>query len=165
MRLLGVDPGYGRTGVAVLEESSAQGVIHLSLIETSPALPHAQRLRQVHEELCAVIAQHQPRCVAIERLYHGKNAKTVIGVAQARGVALLAAAQHQLPVMEFTPMQIKQSVAGFGGADKEQVARMLAMTLNIPAQIWIDDVTDALAVAFTGLVSAPLLAKLNEAAP
>ena len=162
MMLVGVDPGYGRTGVAVLSAANTQGVRHLELIETSPALPHEQRLREVFENLTRIVAAFAPTHMAIERLFHGKNAKTVIGVAEARGVALLVAAQHNLKVMEFTPMQIKQSVAGFGGADKDQVAKMLALTLQLPTQIWIDDGTDALAVAFTGVVSGPVLEQMEE---
>lgn len=162
MMLVGIDPGYGRTGVAVLSAATTQGVHHLELIETSPALPHEQRLREVFENLTRIFTTFVPTHMAIERLFHGKNAKTVIGVAEARGVALLVAAQHGLKVLEFTPMQIKQSVAGFGGADKKQVAQMLALTLQLPTQIWIDDVTDALAVAFTGVVSGPLLEQMRE---
>ncbi len=100
MKVLGVDPGYGRTGVAVLSGTGRDNVEHLHLIETPAKMPHEQRLKMVHDELTQVAVDFGAEIMAIERLFHGKNAKTVIGVAEARGVALLVAAQQGLPVAE-----------------------------------------------------------------
>ena len=157
MRVIGVDPGYGRTGVAVLEHTSRDGVIALKLLETPKKMPHEKRLAFIYDGLMQVMEEHRPEVMAIEKLLHGSNSKTVIGVAEARGVALLAGAKFNLPVYEYTPKQVKQTVTGSGSADKTMVAKMLAMTLNVPTQLWIDDVTDALGIAFANLVEQPML--------
>lgn len=162
MRIIGVDPGYGRTGVAIFDHEGKGGIVHLELIETSPKITHERRLDQVYVGLRNLISEHEPKLLAIEKLFHGKNAKTVLGVAEARGVALLAGARMHLPVVEFSPNEVKLAVTGYGKSTKDDVSKMLALRLKAHTELWIDDVTDALAVAYTAWLQQPLHGRMKN---
>jgi len=147
-RILGIDPGFGRIGYAVL---SAQGnELHLMVcdaIVTPTTLAYPQRLLQLYEQLDVILSEYQPTEAAIEALFFGKNVTTAIKVAQARGVTILALAQQRLPITEYTPSEVKLAVTGYGAARKEQVGFMVRQLLHLPVVPTPDDAADAAAIA------------------
>ena len=148
MIVLGIDPGTAALGYGIVERTggSLRAVDH-GVIVTSPDLPLAERLLAIHTGVADLIATHAPSIVAVERLYFSRNAQTAMAVGHARGVVLLAAAAGRVPVHEATPSAVKSAVAGYGAADKEQVARMVALVLGMAARPTPDDAADALAIA------------------
>src|SRR5882672_5942404 len=131
MKVLAIDPGYGRCGVAVLmKENGKERVIYSACIETSASLPFPERLAAVVEACGMVLKKEKPGSVAIEKLYFATNQKTAMQVAEVRGALIALAAQHGLPVAEYTPMQVKAAL-GYGKADKKQVAKMLHLLVKI----------------------------------
>ncbi len=153
VRILGLDPGTATTGYGLVEETpDGTFVAHAYGVITTPAkTPMPQRLQRIYTRLSALIRQHAPDEIAIEQLFFGKNVTTGITVAQARGVMLLAAAQADLPLREYKPKAIKQSIAGYGNADKIQMQVMIRELLNLEEPPRPDDAADALAVAITHL--------------
>jgi crossover junction endodeoxyribonuclease RuvC len=148
--VLGIDPGTAALGYGIVERTgSSLRAVDYGLVATSPDISLPERLLRIHEALTELIETHQPDLVGVERLFFSKNAQTAFGVGQARGVVLLAAAQHGVPVREATPNEIKMGVTGFGGADKEQVGRMVAVILRLDAPPTPDDTADALACAIS----------------
>jgi len=148
MRILGLDPGLGTTGYGVVD-GNGQNLrpICYGVITTQPQQDLALRLNDLHQQLCELLASYSPEAVAVEQLFFGNNSRTAIVVGQARGVILLAAAQHHLPVYEYTPMQVKQTITGYGQADKKQIERMVSLLLGLDDIIRPDDAADALAIA------------------
>lgn len=167
VRVFGIDCGTEITGYGVVEPSSstrdvtltcvAQGAIKLTKKKTLP-----QRLDQVFDELSRAMEQWRPEVVAIEEVFYSVNAKSALKLGQVRGVALLAAAKQGLPIAEYAPLRIKQSVVGYGLAKKEQVQFMVARLLNLPEPPEPADVADALAIAICHIHTAETLA-LQEA--
>jgi crossover junction endodeoxyribonuclease RuvC len=154
---LGIDPGTAIMGYGlVASDGRSLQAIDYGAVTTSSALPPEERLRRLHERLCAIIAAHHPDAMAVEELFFNANARTAMAVGQARGVALLAAAQAGLRVHEYTPLQVKDAVAGYGRAGKEQVQLMAATLLALRAVPRPDDAADALAVAICHAHSARL---------
>lgn len=146
--VLGIDPGYAIVGFGLVSEVGGRLTTSVyGAIQTPAKLPLSERLLMIHRELVALIVKYTPTVVGLERLYFAKNAKTAMDVGQARGVILLTCMQHNLPVYEFTPLQVKQAVCGTGGADKGQVQRMVRTLLGLHETPKPDDVADALAVA------------------
>lgn len=149
MRVLGIDPGYDRIGLGVVDKQGASlKVAWCGLVET-PRIDLPTRLRLLHQETVAVLEREKPDCVAIERLFFAKNTTTAIDVAKAAGVLTLAAVATGLPVCEYAPPEIKQSVVGNGRAEKRQVQFMVTRLLGLAETPKPDDVADALAVAIT----------------
>ena len=155
MIVLGIDPGTAALGYGIVESSRGRlrEVDHGCLV-TSPDTALPERLLAVHAIVDELIAVHSPRLLAIERLFFSKNAQTAFAVGQARGVVLLAAAQHRVPVVEATPNEVKSAIAGYGAADKEQVQRMVQLVLGMAELPRPDDAADALAIAVWGANSA-----------
>ena len=155
MIVLGIDPGTAALGYGIVESSRGRlrEVDHGCLV-TSPDTALPERLLAIHALVDELIALHSPRIVAIERLFFSKNAQTAFAVGQARGVVLLAAAQHRVPVVEATPNEVKSAIAGYGAADKEQVQRMVQLVLGMAELPRPDDAADALAIAVWGAHSA-----------
>jgi crossover junction endodeoxyribonuclease RuvC len=152
MRVIGVDPGLARTGVAVVEgEPGALHLVHASCVETAPGVSDASRLAALLDALETLIAVHRPEAAAVEQLFFAANRTTAMRVAEARGVALCALSRAGLEAVEYTPMQVKESVAGYGGAAKPQVLRMVCTLLRVDGVPGPDDVADACAVAITHL--------------
>jgi crossover junction endodeoxyribonuclease RuvC len=153
--VLGIDPGTAALGYGIVESSRGRlrEVDHGCLV-TSPDTPLPERLLAIHALVDELIALHSPRIVAIERLFFSKNVQTAFAVGQARGVVLLAAAQHRVPVVEATPNEVKSAIAGYGAADKEQVQRMVQLVLGMAELPRPDDAADALAIAVWGANSA-----------
>lgn len=154
MLVLGIDPGLARTGFAFVEER--QGRYHYlqsGCITTAKTMPSSQRLLAIYEELETLIEQQQPQALALEKLFFSKNVRTALQVGEARGVVILAAAGRGLALFEYTPLQVKQAVAGYGRADKDQVEKMVCLTLDLKKPPSVDDEADALAVALCHLQS------------
>ena len=149
-RILGIDPGFGRVGFGIIEKRGTEWVhvVH-GLIETSPKKTFVERILEIHETLQKIITKYEPTRAAIEELFFYKNVTTAIQVAQARGVILLTLMQAGLPIDEFTPLEVKQSVTGFGRAEKGQIQKMVLMILKLKDKKIQDDAADALAIALT----------------
>ena len=151
-RVIGVDPGTARLGYAIVEEQ--RGRLRLEtcgVIETPKTQPMPQRLLALFEQLSAIVRDHAPREMAVEELFFAKNVTTAVTVGQARGVALLVAAQAGIPVAEYKPMHVKQAVHGYGLATKEQVGEMVRVLLRLPHVPTPDDAADAAAIAICHL--------------
>jgi crossover junction endodeoxyribonuclease RuvC len=148
MIVLGVDPGTASLGYGIVEGRGGRlRAVDFGCLTTSPDQGLPERLLAIHRLLDDLIALHHPDLMAVERLYFSRNAQTAIAVGQARGVVLLSAAAAGVPVREATPTEVKSAVSGHGGADKEQVARMVQVCLTLPELPRPDDASDALAVA------------------
>ena len=148
MIILGVDPGTAITGYGVLaSDGDALHMLACGAILTPSDWKMPQRLQHIYAELTALIAKHQPTDAAVEKLFFSKNVRTALSVGQARGVALLAAAQAELAIHEYTPLEVKQAVVGYGRADKSQVQQMVRVLLQLEHVPQPDDAADALAIA------------------
>ncbi|MEN3187330.1 MAG: crossover junction endodeoxyribonuclease RuvC [Atribacterota bacterium] len=149
LRILGVDPGVALTGFGIVgwEEGERVTAIHYGFIETPLRKKVPERLAQIFQEFNTLIGTYRPEEVAVEELFFNKNSKTAISVGEARGVVLLCAALHGIPVYEYTPLQVKQAIVGYGRATKSQVIYMVQQLLQITEEINPDDIADALAVA------------------
>ena len=148
MRVLGLDPGLGTTGYGLVD-SDDQNLrpVCYGVITTRPKQELAQRLNDLHQQLTDLLVSFSPDVAVVEQLFFGNNSRTAIVVGQARGVILLAAAQNHLPIYEYTPMQIKQAITGYGQADKIQIQRMVSLLLGLDKIVRPDDAADALAIA------------------
>ena len=145
---MGIDPGVASTGFGVVRAAGAKlSAIDGGVIEAPPDEPMEDRLNRIHTELEKLLSWHEPVALALEDVYFGKNVRSAIGVGQARGVALLAAAQHQVPCFDYTPQAVKLAVCGTGAAAKRQVQRMVGTLLDLPRPPESDHAADALAVA------------------
>lgn len=150
MRIIGVDPGTATTGFGVIEHVKGRlKFVDAGVILTSKDLEMFKRLQILHEELTQVIRETKPEMAAVEQLFFAKNVTTAITVGQARGVILLTISEANLPIAEYTPMQIKQAVTGYGGAKKDQIQQMVKTLLSLNAIPKPDDAADALAAAIT----------------
>ena len=148
MIILGIDPGTAALGYGIVEQTGGRlREIDHGCLTTSPDLPLGERLLAIHGLVSDLIGLHEPAIVAVERLFFSRNAQTAMAVGHARGVVLLAAAEHGRPVREATPNEVKSAVAGYGAADKEQVQRMVQIVLGMASRPTPDDAADALAIA------------------
>lgn len=148
MVILGIDPGYAIVGWGVLEyKANKFKVIDYGAVTTEAKTPFPLRLCDIYNGLCDIIKKYQPEVLSMEKLFYNNNAKTVIDVAQARGVITLAAQQNGLKIAEYTPLQVKQSVTGYGRAVKKQVQEITRIILNLEKIPKPDDTADALAMA------------------
>lgn len=147
MRILGLDPGTATTGFGIVDRvESAPRVVDYGVITTRPGKSAAQRLLEVYDSLIAVIDRYSPDVLVMERLFFAKNQTTAIAVGKACGVMQFAAAQRGLQVVEYTPMEVKQAVVGYGGAEKRQIQYMIQRILNLREPPTPDDAADALAL-------------------
>ena len=146
--ILAIDPGYDRCGVAIVTTGRPSQLLASLCIETHKKDTHAQRLHQVYAQITEIIENYAPTHVALETLFFSVNKKTAIKVAEARGVVVLIAGQHSLPLIELSPQEVKLMMAGVGNADKKQVQKMVALTLKIDISQKIDDEIDAIALGF-----------------
>lgn len=152
MKVLAIDPGYGRCGMAVIERVGTKDVLIFSTcVETSPTTDFAQRLREVVAVCESLLHAHTPDHVAMEKLFFKANRTTAMKVAEVRGALINAAAVASVPVHEYSPAEVKSAVAGWGGADKKQIATMLHALVKIETDIRHDDEYDAIAVGVTHL--------------
>lgn len=153
MRSLGIDPGTATIGYGLVEELSDGSLcaVDFGVISTPPNIPMPERLRMIYDGLTTLVAEHQPERAGVEDLFFAKNVTTAITVAQGRGVILLALTMANIPIVEYKPNVVKQSVAGYGGAKKAQMQEMVRLLLNLDTIPKPDDAADALAVAITDL--------------
>ncbi|MFP4977147.1 crossover junction endodeoxyribonuclease RuvC [Paenibacillus sp. CN-4] len=164
MRILGIDPGLAIVGFGFVDkEGHRLTPVQYGCIQTEAHTPDEERLLHVYEGMLQLIDKYKPDAVAMEKLYFARNVTTALPVAQARGVMVLAAVQRNLPIAEYTPMQVKQAIVGYGKAEKKQVQEMVRMFLKLAAVPKPDDVADALAVAICHAHSYTLNSKLNGA--
>ena len=148
MIILGIDPGYAIVGYGVIEyKNNHFTVIDYGAILTDAGTPFNIRLEKIYDGMCDIITRHKPEAMAIEKLFYNNNAKTVIDVSQASGVIMLAAQKNHVPAFEYTPLQVKQSVVGYGRAEKKQVQEMTRRILALEKIPKPDDTADALAMA------------------
>lgn len=147
--ILGIDPGTATTGYALLREKTDGSLeaVDYGVILTPAGMPQPERLLLLYRRLKEIILLHHPQCGAVEKLFFQRNITTAMTVSQARGVILLALAEAGLPVGEYTPLEVKQAVAGYGGAEKKQVQQMVKMLLELEDIPRPDDAADALAIA------------------
>lgn len=157
MRVLGIDPGTLRTGYGVIvSEGEALKALDWGVIKTSPRKPLSQRLKKIYQELKKVIEAHRPEVVSVESVFFADNAKSALKLGHARGAAILAASNMGLRVEEYSALQIKQAITGYGGAEKEQVSRMVCALLGLSSNIGGGDAADALAAAVCHIHSAAI---------
>jgi len=146
--VMGIDPGVANTGFGVVRVAGGQmSAVDGGVIEVLPGEPIESRLAKIHEGLAELMSWHEPAALALEDVYFGKNVRSAIGVGQARGVALLTAAQRGIPCFDYTPQAVKMAVCGSGAADKPQVQRMVGTLLGLARPPESDHAADALAVA------------------
>jgi crossover junction endodeoxyribonuclease RuvC len=149
MRIIGIDPGTGILGFGVIEASSGNQakLVDAGVIRTKVHQPLDERLEEIYDHLCDIIAESQPKIMVVERLFFAQNVTTAMSVSHARGVAMLAGKKAGLEIVEYTPLQIKQSLTGYGRADKKQMQEMVKILLGLKEVPKPDDCADALAAA------------------
>ena len=164
MRILGIDPGYGITGFGLIEaQRGASQLLRCGAITTPAGADFSYRLEMIYEDMRQLLEMAKPDAVAIEELFFGHNVTTAIGVAQSRGVILLAIRQAGLPVFQYKPMQVKQAVVGYGNTSKHQVMDMTKRLLHLEKMPKPDDAADAIAIALChARSSTSLLAQINQ---
>lgn len=155
MRIIAIDPGYDRLGAAILEKRGGkESLVFSCCITTDKKFPHEQRLLRIGAELAALIKQYEPEAMALEKLFLATNRKTAMLVAEARGVCLYEAARAGIAASEYTPLQIKIAVTGYGKSDKRQVTAMVKRLVKLADKKRLDDEYDAIAVGLTHLATA-----------
>jgi crossover junction endodeoxyribonuclease RuvC len=153
MRILSIDPGFERVGIAVIEKTFLKKdlLVYSNCFKTSAKIPFPHRLRDIGLEIGKVIKKYKPESLAIEKLYFTTNQKTAMGVAEARGVIIYEASKNGLSIYEYTPPQIKVAVTGYGKATKSMVMSMVPKLIELPSDIKSDDEIDAIAIGLTCL--------------
>lgn len=164
MLVIGIDPGTASTGYGVVRQTQDGDLeaVDFGVITTSPDQMMPQRLKKLCIELRDLLVKHQPESSAVEQLFFQRNVKTALTVGQARGVVLLSLAEAGIPVSEYTPMEIKQAVIGYGGAEKRQIQDMVKALLGMTEPPHPDDAADALAVAICHLHSSSTIRRMEE---
>ena len=164
MLVIGIDPGTATTGYGLIREEQDGSLVvgDYGVIQTPAEMPLPDRLLILYNNLTKLIFLHHPESGAVEKLFFQKNVRTALSVGQARGVVLLTLAQSGLSISEYTPLVIKQAVAGYGGADKLQVQNMVRVLLNLPKIPQPDDAADALAIAICHIHSVKFLNLSNQ---
>ena len=148
MRIIGIDPGYAITGFAVVDYNGNHfDLVKSGAIETKAGVPLPVRLTKIYDDMQLLVNEYKPDAISIEELFFNRNTTTAIGVAQGRGAVLIVAAKNNVPIYEYTPLQVKQGVVGYGRADKKQVQMMVKTILNLEKVPKLDDTTAAIAIA------------------
>jgi crossover junction endodeoxyribonuclease RuvC len=167
MKTLGIDPGTAIMGWGIVDDDGSGGLqaVDYGVITTSKDLALPQRLQLLHRGLTEIIERYQPATAGVEELFFSRNVTTALAVGHARGIALLALADANIAVHEYRPMAIKQAVAGYGHADKQQMQEMVRLTLGLETIPKPDDAADALAIAICHAYTGPMLARYAETGP
>jgi crossover junction endodeoxyribonuclease RuvC len=161
--ILGIDPGLAITGYGLVREDDKDlKLVDCGVIRTPKGRPLAERLRAIYAGLATLIDQHQPDTAAVEELFFSRNVRTALSVGHARGVTLLALADAELPIYEYKPLEVKQAIAGYGGANKQQVQEMVRLLLGLDRVPQPDDAADAVAVAVCHIHSARMRALIAD---
>ena len=154
MRILGIDPGYAIIGFGVIDFSSGHySLADMGAITTDADMPFEARIKAIYLDMCELIKTYKPNEMSIEKLFFNTNQKTAIDVAQARGVTILPAIMQGIPIFEYTPLQVKSSIVGYGRAEKKQVQEMVRTMLHLKEVPKPDDTADAVALAITHALS------------
>jgi crossover junction endodeoxyribonuclease RuvC len=163
MKVLAIDPGFERVGIAIIEKTHLQKdkLVYSTCFKTSTKIPFHERLRNIGIEIEKVIKKYKPEVLAIEKLYFTTNQKTAMGVAEARGAILYIASKNNLTICEYTPPQIKLAVTGYGKATKEMIMSMVPKLIEVDKGIDSDDELDAIAIGLTCLACEKLIFKRN----
>ncbi|MHB8962623.1 MAG: crossover junction endodeoxyribonuclease RuvC [Saccharofermentanales bacterium] len=157
MVIIGIDPGYAITGYGIIQyENHKLAVLDYGVISTKSSMPFEKRLLAISESLEALCSQYKPDSMAVEELFFSRNTTTAMGTAHARGVAILTGARSGISIYEYTPLQVKMAVTGYGRADKKQIDYMVKLLLKIKEDIRPDDAADALAVAICHAHTGPM---------
>jgi crossover junction endodeoxyribonuclease RuvC len=165
MRIIGIDPGYAILGYGVIEkEGNRYSLVECGVLTTEAGRRMPDRLREIYAGLMDIVEEFRPDVASVEELYFNTNAKTAIHVGEARGVAILACANAGLPIYEYTPLQIKQALAGYGRAEKKQIQQIVKSVLGLKEVPRPDDAADAVAAAICHGNSAGSLARIEKAA-
>lgn len=151
MRIIAIDPGFGRIGIAIIEKDKKEKLLFSDCLETNPKAPLSDRLGQIGETIRQVIKKWSPTEMAIEKLFFAKNTTTALSVAEAKGVIIYEASRAGLDIFEYEPAKIKQTVAGHGSADKHQVTKMAGLILGVTDKKKLDDEYDAMAIGLAHL--------------
>jgi crossover junction endodeoxyribonuclease RuvC len=163
--ILGIDPGTARLGYGVIRGADPSIAQEFGVVETRSSSDMPSRLLQLHDELTSIIREYRPGVMVVEKLFFSRNVTNAIAVGQARGVAMLSAAESGISVVEYTPAEVKQAVAGYGNADKAQVQEMVRVILGLDELPRPDDAADALAVAICHVQHAGFAASLEHGTP
>lgn len=161
MTILGLDPGFALIGWSIIQKNTIISLVDYGCIETEKGKAFELRLEQIYKELSGVLREFKPDALVMEELFFNTNQTTGINVAQARGVLILAAVHHDVPIFEYTPLQVKVAVTGYGRADKQQMQRMVQQLFKLPEIPKPDDAADALAVAYCHAVTGTENVKLR----
>ena len=171
MKIFGIDPGSERTGYGCIEVKGSRHVLIICGSISAPArTTFPDKLKHIHTDLAALLDRYRPDCVAVENIFHARNVRSALKLGHARGIALLAASEAGLPVVEYTPAEIKRAVVGFGRAEKHQIQQMVKLLLGLETPPSPHDAADALAVAIchvhsaTGVVAERATAELPRTA-
>lgn len=159
---LGIDPGTARLGYGVIQGVDPAHSLEFGVVETRASEEMPNRLLQLHDELLGLIREYRPQVMAIEKLFFSRNVTNAISVGQARGVVMLTAAESGIPVVEYTPAEVKQAVAGYGNADKAQIQQMVKLILALDEIPHPDDAADALAIAICHVQHAGFLRSVES---
>ncbi len=152
MRILGIDPGVAITGYAVIElNNGVFNCLQSGCIRTAKDEQPALRLKAIHDQVLTLLNKYKPQELAVEKIFFSKNVRTAFQVGEARGVIMLVSANQDIPLFEYTPLQVKQAVAGYGKAEKQQVQKMVQLLLKLKKKPAVDDEADAMAVALCHL--------------
>lgn len=163
MMILGIDPGYAIVGYGLIDyRNNHFTVVDYGAILTDAGTPFNERLEKIYDSLVAIIERYKPEAMSVEKVFYNSNAKTVIDVSQARGVIILAAQKNKVPVFEYTPLQVKQSVVGYGRAEKKQIQEMTRRILALDKIPKPDDTADALAMAICHAHSSGSLSSIGN---
>lgn len=151
MKIIGIDPGYDRLGVSIIEsKNNSLELVEALCITSNNKLKHPERLLQIGNELEKTIKKHTPlKAMAVENVFFTKNQKTATQVSEAKGVIVYLSQKHSIPVFEYSPVEIKNTITGYGKADKKQVIYMTQQLIKIPKNIKLDDIYDSIAIALT----------------
>lgn len=161
MRILGIDPGFAITGYSIIDYVGNKfQLITSGAVTTKAGVSFPQRLTKIYDDLNMIIQEYHPEAMAVEELFFNQNTKTAINVAQARGTILTVGCKTGTSTYEYTPLQVKQAVAGYGRADKIQVQRMVKAILNVEKLPKLDDITDSMAIAICHAHSSKFAEKL-----
>lgn len=161
MRILGIDPGFAITGYSIIDYIGNRFIlVDSGAVTTKAGESFPLRLSKLYTDINLIIEQYQPDAISVEELFFNNNVKTAINVAQARGIILVAGCQKNIPTYEYTPLQVKQAVVGYGRADKIQVQKMVKTILKVDTLPKLDDITDSMAIAICHAHSAKFSQKL-----
>lgn len=161
MRILGIDPGFAITGYSIIDYIGNKfNLINSGAITTKAGVAFPLRLTKIYDDLQTIVDEYKPDAISVEELFFNQNVKTAINVAQARGIILIVGCKNNIPTYEYTPLQVKQAVAGYGRADKIQVQKMVKAILNAKELPKLDDITDSMAIGICHAHSAKFAQKL-----